>query len=166
MGEDRTCIPVDDARSSPFEEIDPKPAHEEGASAKTDGFIAVIESGAFSREHVWRSIQSALSLPVITYSTVSELEGQLGHTAPSLVVLSFTQSTEASVSALKVLLELVPAVPVIVLAFANDMDLAWTALRLGAKGFIPVTMGFETAIEAVRFVVGDRCKPVYGQRLP
>ena len=47
MGDDRTCIPVDGARArTHLEEIDPQRAHE-GASAKADGFISVMEGGAF-----------------------------------------------------------------------------------------------------------------------
>jgi DNA-binding NarL/FixJ family response regulator len=98
-------------------------------------------------------MQSAFALPVITYSTVSELEGQLQKAPPGLVILSLMQGNQASVSALKPLLELVPTVPVIVLASVDDVDLARTVLRLGAKGYIPVTEGFEIAMEAVRFVL-------------
>lgn len=153
MDDDRTWIPVDESRArTHVEEIDPQRAHE-GASAKADSFISVIEEGTFLRECIRRSIQSALSSPVITYSTVSELEGQLRHAAPRLVILSVMQSNEASATALKVLLELVPTVPVIVLSAVDDVDLARTALRLGAKGYIPVTMGFEIAVEALRFVL-------------
>jgi DNA-binding NarL/FixJ family response regulator len=147
MGGDRTCIPVDEARSRTLLEG----AHK-GTIAKAKGFIAVIGSGAFLRECV-RNIQLALSSPVITYSTVSELEGQLCHAAPSLVILAATQRNETRPSALKVLLELVPTVPVIVLASVNEADLARTAFRFGVKGYIPVTMGFEIAVEAVRFVL-------------
>ena len=128
-------------------------ARTKAPSAKADSFISVIEEGTFLRECIRRSIQSALSSPVITYSTVSELEGQLRHAAPRLVILSVMQSNEASATALKVLLELVPTVPVIVLSAVDDVDLARTALRLGAKGYIPVTMGFEIAVEALRFVL-------------
>ena len=54
---------------------------------------------------------------------------------------------------MKVLSELAPRIPVIVLAYNNDTELARTAICHGAKGYIPVTMGFEIAVEAVRFVL-------------
>jgi DNA-binding NarL/FixJ family response regulator len=63
------------------------------------------------------------------------------------------RGNQATVSTLKVLLDLIPTVPVIVLASVNDMDTARTVLRLGAKGYIPVAKGFEIAIEAVRFCI-------------
>lgn len=112
----------------------------------------MIESRTFLQERLRRSMQSAFALPVVAYSTVSELEGQLWKASPSLVILSLMEDNAASVSVLKPLLELVPTVPVIVLASVDDVDLARTVLRLGAKGYIPVTEGFEIAMEAVRFV--------------
>jgi DNA-binding NarL/FixJ family response regulator len=123
---------------------------DEGANAKP--FIALINGRLLSE---W-PLQSAFSLPVITYSSVSELEGQLQRASPNVVIFSLMQSNEASVNALKVLFELVPTVPVIVLATFDDMDLAQTVLRLGAKGYVQVTKGFDIASEAVRFVLGGR----------
>jgi hypothetical protein len=72
--------------------------------------------------------QSAFSLPVMTYATVTDLEGQLWKASPSLVIFSLLQGNQATVSTLKVLLDLIPTVPVIV----------------------------EIAIEAVRFCIRGR----------
>jgi DNA-binding NarL/FixJ family response regulator len=125
----------------------------DGASARAGGFLAVIEGRTFLRECICRSMQSAFSLPVISVSTVSELESQL-QLSPRVIILSLIEAGhEASVGGLKVLSELAPGVPVIVLASVNDVDLARTVVRHGAKGYIPVAMGFEIAIEAVRFVL-------------
>ena len=46
------------------------------AAAKVDGFIAVIESRTFLQDCIRRSARLALPLPIITYSTVFELEQQ------------------------------------------------------------------------------------------
>ena len=54
---------------------------------------------------------------------------------------------------LNALSELVANVPVVVLAQKNDLALARTAIRHGAKGYIPSTLGFDITIEAVRFVL-------------
>jgi DNA-binding NarL/FixJ family response regulator len=145
---DKTHVPLDGvpAMTHPDEA-----RADERASAK--GFIAVIESRVSLREWIRNSMQSAFSLPIILYSSVSELEGQLPQASPDLVIFSLTQSNEASVSALKLLLELVPTVPVIVFASVDDIDLARTAIRHGAKGYIPCTSGFDIAVEAVRFVL-------------
>jgi DNA-binding NarL/FixJ family response regulator len=126
----------------------------EAGSAEADGFIAVIESRTFIRECIRRSVQSAFPLQVLTYSTVIELEQQHLLTSPQLIIYSWVEGNkEASINALKVLSELAPGIPVIVLAYSNDTELARTSITHGAKGYIPATMGFEIAIEAVRFVL-------------
>ena len=83
-----------------FENIDLQRAYE-GADAKVAGFIAVIESHAFLREYIRRTMQSAFSLPIITYSAVSELERQ-PRISPDLVILSLIEaSNEASIGSLE-----------------------------------------------------------------
>jgi len=70
------------------------------------------------------------------------------------VILSWMEaSNEANANALNALSELVPRGPVIVLADKSDADLARTAIRHGAKGYIPCTLGFDIAVEAVRFIL-------------
>ena len=114
----------------------------------------MIESRSFIGECLRRSVQSAFPQPVLTYSTVIELEQQHLLTSPELIIFSWVEDNkEASTNALKVLSELAPRVPVIVLAHNNDAELARTAICHGAKGYIPVTLGFEIAIEAARFVL-------------
>jgi DNA-binding NarL/FixJ family response regulator len=126
----------------------------ETGSAEADGFIAVVESRTFIRECIRRSVQSAFPLPVLTYSTAIELEQQHLLTSPKLIIFSWVEGNkEASTRALKFLSELAPSIPVIVLAYNNDAEMARTAICHGAKGYIPVTMGFEITIEAVRFVL-------------
>jgi DNA-binding NarL/FixJ family response regulator len=123
-------------------------------SVKAVAAVAVIEGRPFLRECIRRSMQSALSVPVVTYATLPELGAQL-HEAPiGLVVLSLIECTnDACAIALKDLSEFASGHPVIALASTNDMDLARAAIRCGAKGYIPVTMGFEIAIEVMRFVL-------------
>ena len=124
-------------------------------AGKVDRFIALIESRALVRECIRCSMQSALSLPVVTYSTVSKLERQPDDGSPDLVVLSLTDaSIEACARALNDLSELFPSIPIIVLASENDVDLARTAMGHGAKGYFPCTTDFESVVEAVRFVLG------------
>jgi DNA-binding NarL/FixJ family response regulator len=127
---------------------------EEGGSPKVNGFIAVIEGRIFFQECIRRSMQSAFSLPILTCSTLSELELKLKDASAAIVILSWLEAAnEVSANALNALSELVPNVPVIVLGQKNDLDLARTAIRHGAKGYIPCTLGFDIAVEAVRFVL-------------
>jgi DNA-binding NarL/FixJ family response regulator len=130
-----------------------------GVGATADRSIALIEARTFVRECIRLSMQRALSSPVVTYSTPSELEGA---TSTKLVVLSLMDgSQEACAGALLGLTEHIPGVPVIVLASTNDVGLARTAISHGAKGYIPCAMGFEIALEAMRFVLaGGSYAPV------
>jgi DNA-binding NarL/FixJ family response regulator len=125
----------------------------EAASAKVHCFIAVIESRTFLRECIRRSAQLALALPIITYSTVFELEQQHSPASPEIIIVSLTQGSEAVINAVTNLSKLFPGIPVIVLAEKNDSELARTAIRHGAKGYIPFTTGFDIAVAAVRFVL-------------
>jgi hypothetical protein len=91
------------------------------------------------RECIRLSMQAAVSLPVVTYSTVSELEGA---TSAKLVVLSLMDgSQEACAGALLVLAEHIPGVPIIVLASTNDVGLARTAISRSAGGVPPAVSG-------------------------
>jgi DNA-binding NarL/FixJ family response regulator len=127
---------------------------EEVGNLKVEGFIAVIESRRFLRECIRRSMQSAFSLPILTCSTLSELELGLKAASAAIVIVSWMEAgNEVNTNLLDALSELVPNVPVVVLAQTNDVDLARTAIRHGAKGYIPCTLGFDITVEAVRFVL-------------
>ena len=127
---------------------------EEDDSSKANGFIAVIESRIFLQECIRRSMQSAFSLPILTCSTLSELELGLKAASAAIVIVSLLEtSDEVNTNVLHALSELLPNVPVVVLAQKNDVDLARTAIRHGAKGYIPCTLAFDITIEAVRFVL-------------
>ena len=127
----------------------------EDDSSKVNGFIAVIESRIFLQECIRRSMQSAFSLPILTCSTLSELELGLKAASAAIVIISWMEaSNEVNTNVLNALSELVPNVPVVVLAQTNDVDLARTAIRHGAKGYIPCTLGFDITVEVVRFVIG------------
>ncbi len=123
------------------------------AEAKLDRYIAFVESRTFVRECMHRGLQAAFSLPVVTYSTLSELERQFSNLV-ALFLLSLTDPSQAEcATALKVLSALDPSIPTVVLAAANDMDLARIAISYGAKGYIPYTTNFEIAVEAVQFIL-------------
>ena len=123
------------------------------ASTKTDGFIALIESRIFIRECIRRSMQSAFPLQIQTFSEAVELQERC-HSLPNLILLSATEESKgASANDFKILSQIAPRIPIIVLACNNDAQMAKAAIRHGAKGYIPVTLGFDIAIEAVRFVL-------------
>ena len=121
---------------------------------RVDTCIAIIESRTFLRECLRRSLESSLSLRVDAYATVDLLKPQPGKAAPKLIALCLMESdAENAADALKVLDAMAPGAPVVVLADNSDAELARIAIHHGAKGYIPVTMGFDIAIEAIRFVI-------------
>jgi DNA-binding NarL/FixJ family response regulator len=127
---------------------------EEDGAPSINWFIAVIESRMFLQECIRRSMQSAFSLPILTCSTVSELQLGLKAASAAIVIVSWLEgSNEVNTNVLNALSVLVPNVPVVVLGQTNDVDLARTAIRHGAKGYIPCTLGFDITVEAVRFVL-------------
>jgi hypothetical protein len=82
---------------------------EEDGSPKVNVFIAVIETRIFLQECIRRSMQSAFSLPILTCSTVSELELGLKGVSAAIVIVSWMEaSNEASANALQSLSELAP----------------------------------------------------------
>ena len=122
--------------------------------SKVDAVVTIIESRPFLRECIRRSMQSALQATVSTCSTLSELGAHPDQIAPDLVVFSLLNAnSEECASALRDLSKFTSGLPVIALASTSDAELARAAIHCGAKGFIPVTMGFEIAIEVVRFVL-------------
>jgi DNA-binding NarL/FixJ family response regulator len=69
-----------------------------------------------------------------------------------VISLADGNSQERS-SAFSILSELASAVPTVILSAKHDFETMRAAIAYGAKGYIPMTMGFEIAIEAVRFVL-------------
>jgi len=128
--------------------------HDHVTAVTADTFVALVESRLFLRECMGRSIHSAFSVPVVTFSSLSELGEHPRAASAALVVLSLIEaSREAWASALKDLAEGVSRRPVVILASTNDVELARAAIRHGAKGYIPLTMGLDIAVEAIRFVL-------------
>jgi DNA-binding NarL/FixJ family response regulator len=116
--------------------------------------VMVIESRVFLRECIQRSLQSALSMPVETLSSLSEFNEQRSSGLIRLVIISLADgSSQERASAFNVLSEMASAVPTVILSSKHDFETMRAAMAYGAKGYIPMTMGFQIAIEAVRFVL-------------
>jgi DNA-binding NarL/FixJ family response regulator len=122
--------------------------------AEAEESLAIIDNRQFLRECIQRSMQSALTIRVETYSSVLEFGNKLPSSSIRLIVISLPDaSIQAATDTLKALSDFAPSVPILVLSSNNNLELARAVMGLGAKGFIPVTMGFGIAIEAIRFVL-------------
>ncbi|RBP07121.1 LuxR family two component transcriptional regulator [Roseiarcus fermentans] len=116
--------------------------------------LSIIERRVFLQECLKRSLQAAFSLPVNTFSSVEEFNGRGDAAAAGLVIVVLAAEGGLSKPALlDALPALVAQAPVVVLSDKNDLGLMRIVIRQGAKGFIPMTMGFDVAVEVVRFVM-------------
>ena len=160
MGDNTSLIRLDEAQALTQSLESAERSEEIGLSASgeavgtiTDEFIALIESRTFIRECIRRSMQSAFPLQIQTFSEADELQRKC-HNLPNLILLSsIEERTEANADVFEILSQIAPRIPIIVLAHNNDAQMAMAAICYGAKGYIPVTLGFDIAIEAVRFVL-------------
>src|SRR3984957_11654052 len=116
--------------------------------------VIVVESRIFLRECIQRCIQSALSIPVETLTSFSELDEQRTIESARLVIISLGETnTPESAEALNIISNLASSLPTIVLSSKYNFEVMRAVIGYGAKGYIPMTMGFEIAVEAVRFVL-------------
>jgi DNA-binding NarL/FixJ family response regulator len=119
-----------------------------------DKKLLIIESRLFLRECMQRSIQLALSMPVLTVSSISELDLGRNSGLISLAIIFLSDSnSQDSGNALGLLSELAPAVPTVVLSSTHSFETMRAVMSCGAKAYIPMSVGFAIAIEAVRFVL-------------
>jgi DNA-binding NarL/FixJ family response regulator len=124
------------------------------SSKAVEKTVVIVESRIFLQECIQRSIQSALSIPVETLTSFSELDDRRTIESARLVIISLDETdAQESARSLSVISDLAPSVPIIVLSSKYNFEVMRTVIGYGAKGYIPMTMGFEIAVEAVRFVL-------------
>jgi DNA-binding NarL/FixJ family response regulator len=121
----------------------------------TEGRLLVIDSRPFFRECIRRSIESALSIPVLALASVSELANRpIGPESIRLIMILLADGTnDETAYALSVLSEFALSVPTVILSQKYDVTMMRAVMAHGAKAYIPMTVEFEIAIEAVRFVL-------------
>jgi DNA-binding NarL/FixJ family response regulator len=139
----------------------PRTALEEGDR------IAVIESRVFLRECIRRGMQPAFSIPLDTYESIAELEKDDRLRETRLVIISWSSEDQGrsgeNADTVVALSQLAPGAPIIVLAHRKDPETARGAIAIGARGYIPMSMGFDLAVEVVRFALagGTYVPPEY-----
>ena len=127
--------------------------------------LVVVDSRQFFRECIKKSIESALAIPVLALSSISELADlHTGNRFIRLLMLFLSESgSEENAQALSVVSEFSFSVPTVILSSRHDMQMMRAVMAHGAKAYIPMTMGFEIVVEAVRFVLagGTYVPPEY-----
>ena len=132
---------------------------EEDRSPKVDEFIAVIESRIFWQECIRRSMQSAFSLPILTCSTLSELELGLKAASAAIVIVSWMEGgNEVNTNVLNALSELVPNVPVVVLAQTNDVTWREPLFDMARRDTFPACWNLTS--QSRRCVLSWRVEPM------
>ncbi|MFY9970270.1 MAG: response regulator transcription factor [Roseiarcus sp.] len=122
-------------------------------SPTADEFIAVIESRTFIGECIRRSMLPAFPLQIETFSDAVELQRKC-RKQPRLILLSEIEDTnDEGANVFKSLSQIAPGTPVVVLATTSGPERAKAAISHGAQGYIPITLGLDITIEAVRFVL-------------
>jgi DNA-binding NarL/FixJ family response regulator len=132
--------------------------HGGARTGATDGDrIAIIESRIFLRECIRRGMQASFSLPLDTYENIAELRKDARLPATRLVMICWSSHDKGrgdeNASCILAVSELLPGAPIVVLANRQAPELAQEAITVGAKGYIPMSVGFDIAVEAVRFVL-------------
>jgi len=134
-----------------------------------DWAIALIEERSFLRECIRRSLQTAFSFNVLTYSSVKEFQRVNQRERTSVIMLLCSDfDKDYCANALDELVGIEPSTPVIVLGpKSRGLNVA---ISHGARGYIPLTTEFAVVVEAVRVVLAGgtympmECLPMPGQR--
>ena len=134
------------------EDIDLRTRAEAGIPT-TDDFIAVIESRSFIGECIRRSMVPAFSLQIQTFANALELQRKCRKALRLIFLSEKADAPEKGANVFEVLSQMAPGISVVVLANNGDPVSAEAAFSHGAKGYIPMTLGLDIAIEAVRFVL-------------
>ena len=131
---------------------------EEAQSQQADlGPIFIIEPRTFLRECIRRGMQATLPCAFRTLPSVDEFQRDPQAMFARMIILSCSAFDELKRSNERMSLErlrvLLPDTPIVVLASRQDVELVRVAFDAGAKGYIPMSMGFDLAVQAVRFVL-------------
>ncbi len=128
-------------------------ADSEDAKSSASGKIVIVERNGFLRDCLHRSVIGNWPGEAASCASLSDLAQIEGDRRSLVVVLSIISLSEEEADAeFALLMDLDPPVRSMVLARADDLNEALTALGQGANGYISMSAGFETFVQAVRFV--------------
>ena len=121
---------------------------------KLAGKLCIVDDRRLYRECLQRSIQSVLPVPSEALSTLSELENLHGRGLARLSLISMTRQNAVDIQrTLGRLPDLTGGAPIVILSADPEFDTMRAAIGYGAKGYIPMTMRFEIAMEALHIVL-------------
>ncbi len=115
----------------------------------------IIERRILIRECLARCLSDGKKDTVIrSFTTVEEWLNERPHLSPSpVIILCTAERTEGEVERDVALLKQASAdISVIILSDREDASSVLSALDKGARGYIPTSMAFDVAVQAIRFV--------------
>ena len=117
--------------------------------------VIVIERRALIRECLARCISAALGPAIMSFTTVKHWMEVADRTPASVIVLSIGgkwKDPEEPAREIEQLKRATRNLPIILLADAEDPSQIVEALQRGINGYIPTSVSFAIAIEAMRLV--------------
>lgn len=124
--------------------------------ARSRGEIVVIHRCTFYRDCFARCLELIYETHDISaYDAIDRWIGASSRRAlpPDAIVVFFHGDHASDSNDLRSLEAVAPSTPVIVLSDNEDIDQISQIIRNGARGYIPTSLPFNLAVEAVRFVV-------------
>lgn len=117
--------------------------------------IVVIHPRAFFRDCFVRCLEvSYRSHNIIAFANIYAWKASQAGTAlnPSIIVFFVDGADVSSVSELQFLETAATDTPVVIVSDIDDVNYVVRALKGGARGYIPTSLSFNVAVEAVRLV--------------
>jgi DNA-binding NarL/FixJ family response regulator len=117
--------------------------------------IAVVHQQAVFRDCFVRCLEiSYRDHDILPFATVAEWCGsnEPGARAASIVIIVIDGSDESSVAGLECLEAVAASTPVVIVSDIDDLDYIMRTFKSGARGYIPTSLPFNVAVEAMRLV--------------
>ena len=116
--------------------------------------IVVVHPHALFRDCFIRCLETSYSsYDILAFSHISEWASCANPATPPAVIVLFMDGTRASSAAdLQFLDSTAANIPIVVMSDIEDANYVMRALKAGARGYIPTSLPFNVAVEAVRLV--------------
>lgn len=117
--------------------------------------IVVIHPRIFFRDCFVRCLEvSYQSHDILAFASISAWRAspELTTSTPSVIVFFVDDSNSSSVADLEFLEATATSIPVVIMSDIDDANYVMRALKSGARGYIPTSLPFNIAVEAVRLV--------------
>jgi DNA-binding NarL/FixJ family response regulator len=113
--------------------------------------IALIDAQSFTRDSIRLTLERALAVHIDTYSSISEFREANNHSPTSLIIINLCAGDASNDISLEPRAPF--EIPVVVLSYQYNAELGKSFFDRGVKGYILMSMNFDLALAAIRFVL-------------